>query len=154
MKNRPISMKFTWYITTDTEPDYSHVTKNWNIYNSRWRRPPSWMSSKPDLNRLMSYGSFGHKKLYKKIYITHSPIVRFQRNFAPGSRTVCQQRPHDKTANFQHLRWRTAAILKIVKSKYLTENIVGFLQNLVYYSRYWTWWDSEKCYRSILDVIR
>ena len=41
-----------------------------------------------------------------------------------------------KSANFENLRWRTAAILKIVKSKYLTENIVGFLQNLVYYSRY------------------
>jgi len=40
--------------------------------------------------------------------ITHQPIVRCQRNFAPGSRTACRQRPHDKTANFQNPRWRTA----------------------------------------------
>jgi len=28
-----------WYTTSDIEPDYSHVTKN--FLNSRWRRPPS-----------------------------------------------------------------------------------------------------------------
>ena len=33
-----------WYTTSDIEPDYSHVTKNWNFWNSRWRRPPSWKS--------------------------------------------------------------------------------------------------------------
>jgi len=32
--------------------------------------------------------------------ITHSPIVRFQRNFAPRSRTAWQQRPHDKNCKF------------------------------------------------------
>jgi len=31
-----------------------------------------------------------------------------------------------KTASFQNSRWRTAAILKIVKLPYLSENIVGF----------------------------
>jgi len=32
-----------------------------------------------------------------------------------------------KTANFQNPRWRTAAILKIVKSfKYISETIIGF----------------------------
>ena len=31
-----------WYTTSDIEPDYSHVTKN--FWNSRWRRPPSWKS--------------------------------------------------------------------------------------------------------------
>ena len=30
-----------------------------------------------------------------------------------------------KTANFKNPRWRTAAILKIVKSSYLSENIIG-----------------------------
>jgi len=33
--------------------------------------------------------------------ITHQPIVRYQRNFAPpGSRTACRQRPHDKNCKF------------------------------------------------------
>jgi len=31
-----------------------------------------------------------------------------------------------KTANFQNPRWRMAAILKIVKSPYLSETIIGF----------------------------
>jgi len=31
-----------------------------------------------------------------------------------------------KTASFQNRRWRTAAILKIVKSPYPIKNIVGF----------------------------
>jgi len=31
-----------------------------------------------------------------------------------------------KTANFQNSRWRTAAILKIVESPYLSENIIPF----------------------------
>jgi len=35
-----------------------------------------------------------------------------------------------KTAHFQNLRWRTAAILKTVKSKYLTENIVGIFYKI------------------------
>jgi len=30
-----------------------------------------------------------------------------------------------KTAHFYNPRWRTAAILKIVKSPYLSENIIG-----------------------------
>ena len=32
------------YTTSDIEPDYSHVTKNWNFWSSRWQRPPSWNS--------------------------------------------------------------------------------------------------------------
>jgi len=47
-----------------------------------------------------------------------------------------------------------AAILKIVESPYLSESIIRFWHHLVYYSRYWTWSDLEKHYRSILDVIR
>ena len=31
-----------------------------------------------------------------------------------------------KTANFKNPRWQTAAILKIVKSPYLRENVIGF----------------------------
>jgi len=40
--------------------------------------------------------------------------------------------PMTKTANFQNPRCRTAAILKIVKSPYLSKTIIGFWQNLVY----------------------
>jgi len=53
-----------------------------------------------------------------------------------------------KTANFQNPRWRTAAILKIVKSPYLSETIIGFWQT--FDSIYWTWWRFQKRYRSIL----
>jgi len=35
-----------------------------------------------------------------------------------------------KTANFQNPRWRTAVFLKIVKSPYLSENIIRFLQKI------------------------
>ena len=70
--------------------------------------------------------------------------------FALKSRTVCRHRPRDKNCKFL----KSIAILKIVKSPYLTENITRFWQNLVYYSRYWTWWDFEKHYHSILKVIR
>ena len=30
-----------WYTASDIEPGYSHVTKNWNFWNSRWLQPPS-----------------------------------------------------------------------------------------------------------------
>jgi len=33
-----------WHTTADIGPNYSHLTKNWNFKNSRWRRPPSWKS--------------------------------------------------------------------------------------------------------------
>ena len=85
--------------------------------------------------------------------ITHRTIIRFRRNFVCGSRTACWQRPHDKTASIRNSGWRLAAIFKIVKLPYSSENIVGFWQNLVYYSMYWTWWGFQKRYRRILDVI-
>jgi len=34
----------TWYTTANIEPNDSHVTRNWNFWNSRWRRSPSWKS--------------------------------------------------------------------------------------------------------------
>ena len=86
--------------------------------------------------------------------ITHRPIVRFRPNVVCGSRTACRQGHMIKTASFQNPRWRTAAILKIVNLPYPSENIVGFWQNLVYYSMYWTWWGFQKRYRRILDVMR
>ena len=33
-----------WYTTSNIEPGYRHVTKNWNFLNSRWRWTPSWKS--------------------------------------------------------------------------------------------------------------
>ena len=53
--------------------------------------------------------------------ITHRPIVRFQLNFVWGSRTA-------KWQNLQifKIRWRTAAISKIVKSPYLSQKSSDF----------------------------
>ena len=58
--------------------------------------------------------------------ITHRPIVRFQQNFVWGSKTACRRGLHDKTANFLNRRWRTAAILKIIKSPYLSQKTSDF----------------------------
>jgi len=61
--------------------------------------------------------------------ITHRPIVRL---FDFGSILYAEAEWHAdkghmiKTASFQNPRWRTAAILKIVKLPYPSENIVGF----------------------------
>ena len=55
---------------------------------------------------------------------THRPIVRFRQNFVCGGITVCRQRPHDKNCMFS--KSKKAAILKIVKLPYTSENIVGF----------------------------
>ena len=131
-------VRFLWnlvhYIRYWTRLQSRDQNKNCNFWNSRWRRPPSGNS------------------LF--LAITHRPIVRFRPNVVCGSRTACRQGHMIKTASFQNPRWRTAAILKIVKLPYPSENIVGFWQNLVYYSMYWTWWGFQKRYRRILDVIR
>jgi len=58
--------------------------------------------------------------------ITHWPIVWFQWNFVRGSRTACRQGLYDKNCNFFNPRWRTVAILKIVKSPYLNGNSSDF----------------------------
>ena len=42
-KNRPILMKFGTLHQKILNP-ISHVTKNCNFWNLRWRRPPSWKS--------------------------------------------------------------------------------------------------------------
>jgi len=62
--------------------------------------------------------------------ITHQLIVRFQRNFVRGSRIACRQRPHDKNANFENPTWRTAAIFKIVKSPYLSEQELSYCKQI------------------------
>ena len=96
-----------WYTTADIEPNDSHVTKNWIFQNSRWRRPATILK-------------------IAFLAITHRPIVWFQRNFLRGSRTACRQGLDKKTAIFKNPRWRTAAILKIVKLPYLSEKSSDF----------------------------
>ena len=58
--------------------------------------------------------------------ITHRSIVRFQRNFVRGSRTECRRGLHDKNYKFLKSKWRTAAVLKIVKSPYLGQKSSDF----------------------------
>jgi len=43
-----------------------------------------------------------------------------------GSRTAYRQRPRDKNYIFKNPRWRRAAILKIVKSPYLSKTLSDF----------------------------
>ena len=193
-------MKFGGYTTSDIEPDYGHLTKYWNFWNSRWRQPPSWKSlfrplliywlsdiseilhqeaeQHADEGRMTKTANFqnpngGRPSFWKSLNhhisiknremlmkfgthyirywtrlqsrdqklkflkfemvtaailkiaflaITHQPIIRYQGNFAPGSRTSCRQRPHDKNWKFSKSNLKIWTILKIVKSPYLSEN--------------------------------
>jgi len=122
-------------------------------------RPPFWRSLNHHIsvkNRpiLMKFGTLHHilkpitvtdQKLkflkfkiaaapsWKSIFlaITHRPIVRFQWNFVWGSRTACPQGLNDKICKYLNPRWRTAAILKIVKSPLCQWKIVRFWWNSV-----------------------
>jgi len=58
--------------------------------------------------------------------ITHRPIVRFHRNFVWGSRTAGWQGLHDKNCKFLKSKMADDAILKIVKSPYLSEKSSDF----------------------------
>jgi len=58
--------------------------------------------------------------------INHRPIVRFQRNFALGSRTAARQGLRDKKCKFLESNMADGAILKIVKSPYLSEKLSDF----------------------------
>ena len=61
--------------------------------------------------------------------IVHRSIVRFHKvlyeEAEPHVDTGCMT----KTANFENPRWRTAAILKIVKSPYLSEKLSDFVES-------------------------
>jgi len=131
--NRHISVQ-NCPTTADIGPDYSHVTNEiFNIEDGDGLHVE---------NRFLGRNSLNGRRISAK-------FCNRKQNADKGHLT--------KTANFQNSRWRTAAILKIVESPYLSENIIPFWQHLVilvYYRRYWTWWDFEKHYRSILDVIR
>ena len=95
VKNLPISMKFGTQHQI-LNPITVTWPKIWNFWNSRWRRPPFWKSLFWPLliNRLSDISEILHQEI--------------ERHADKGRMT--------KTANFQHPRWRTAAILKIVKS--------------------------------------
>jgi len=66
--------------------------------------------------------------------ITHRPIVRFRRILYEEAERHADKGHMTKTTHFKNPTGRTAAILKIVKLPYLSETIIGFWQNLVYYS--------------------
>jgi len=105
----------SWYTASYIAPDDSLVTKNWNFYNLRWRRPPSWKS----LFRPISANFYEEAEQHvDKGYVT-------------------------KTANFQNPRWRTAAILKTIKSPYISEKLYDFDETWYITSGIWTWWQSR-----------
>jgi len=60
--------------------------------------------------------------------ITHRLILGFQQNFVSKSRTDVGEDYMTKTTNFYNPRWRTAAILKIVKSPYVSEKSAAILK--------------------------
>jgi len=70
----------TWYTTADIEPHESHMTKNWKFQKFK-------MAAAAILKIAF-------------LVIIHRPIVRFQRNFVPGSRTACRRGLHDKNCKF------------------------------------------------------
>jgi len=74
--------------------------------------------------------------------ITHQPIVRFQRNLYEEADRHASKGHMTNTAIFKNPRWQTAAILKIVKSPYLSKKS-WFWWNLIHCSRYWTQWETR-----------
>jgi len=58
--------------------------------------------------------------------ITQRPIVRLHWSFVWGSKTICRRGLHDKNCKFVNPIWRTAAILKIVKSPYFSQKSSDF----------------------------
>jgi len=67
---------------------------------------------------LMKFGTL--QQILKPMTVTISA------NFSPGNRTACRQRQHDINCKFSKSRRWTAAILKIVKSPYLSEKSSDF----------------------------
>jgi len=58
--------------------------------------------------------------------ITRRPIVRFQRNFVRGSRTVCRQGLDDKNCKFLKFNMADGRHFKIIKSPNLSEKSYDF----------------------------
>jgi len=102
-----------WYTAADIEPNDSHVTKNWNFWNSRWRWPSSWKSF------------FGHNSS------TNCPI----------SAKFCMRKQNGMStrARWQKLQiFKTQDGRRPPFWKSLNRKIVWFWWNLVHYIRYWT----------------
>ena len=68
----------------------------------------------------------GHHLENRFIAITHQPIVQFQQNLYEEAERHVNKGYGTKKSNFKNPRWRMAAILKIVKSPYLSEKLSDF----------------------------
>ena len=142
----------TWYITSDIEPDDSEVTKNWNFYNSRWWRPPSWKSVFWPLliNRLSDFSEIlyeqaerhvgrGYRKFLKskmadsrhfenrQIAISQWKIIQFWWNSVHYSKCWTRLQSRDQKLNVLKFKTAATAILNIVISPYLRKTVIGFL---------------------------
>ena len=134
VKNRPILIKFGHYIRywTRLRPRNQEL----KFLNSRWRRPPAWKSL-----------FFGHNSLAD--CLISAKFWTRKQNSMPTMATWQKLQVFKIQNCGRPPFWRL-----LIYHHPLSENIVGFWQNLVYYIMYWTWWGFQKCYRRILDVIR
>jgi len=132
----------------------------WKIVRFRWNSVhySKWWTRSQSCEQKLKFLKF---KMAATAILKIAFVTITHRRFSDFGEILCEEAEWHadnghmtKTANFKNPRWRTAAILKIVTSPYLSENIIGFWHNLVYYSIYWTWWCFQKRYRSILEVIR
>jgi len=75
--------------------------------------------------------------------INHRPTVRFQWNFARGSRTASRQGLRDKKCKFLESNMADGRHFENRKIAISQWKIVRFWWNLVHYIRYWTRWRSR-----------
>ena len=107
-----------WYTTSDIEPCYSHVTKNNNFWNSRWRQPPSWKSI------------FGHYSLIDSP-ISAKFCMRKQNGRSTGA-------TWQKLQIFKIQHGGRPPFWKSLNCHISVKKIVRFWWNLVHCIRYWT----------------
>jgi len=124
LENRPILMKFG-----TLHQILNPITATWPIIEI--------LKFEMATAAILKITFFGHNSL------TDCPISA---KFCTRKQNGMRQRPHDKNCKFSKS--------KSLNYHYLSENIVGLWQNLVYYSMYWTWWGFQKRYRRFFDVIR
>ena len=70
--------------------------------------------------------------------ITHRPIVRFQRHFVWGSKTLRRRGLHDKNCKFLKSKMADGRHFENREITISQSKIVRFWWNLVHYIRYWT----------------
>ena len=92
-----------WYTTSDIEPSYSHVTK--------------FLEFKMVATAIFKIAFLA---------ITHRPIADFGEILFAEAERHADKGHMTKTAFFSNPRWRTAEILKIVISPYLSEKSSDF----------------------------